>query len=224
MPTTHILKLQAGHLYVSIDSHDWLLDTGEPMTFGNIESLCIERVEFDIPDSYMGLNAVKLSEFVGHSTAGIIGADILKKFNILIDMKDEQATFAIDEIVLTGNTLEIDEYMGIPIVLAKIGGTDRRMFFDTGAQISYFQDESLNTFPSVGAVTDFYPGVGQFQTETYMVDATIGTEQHKLRCGSLPELLGMTLMIAGTEGIIGNEILNNRVVGYFPNHQQLVLA
>ena len=135
MPTTHILKLQAGHLYVSIDSHDWLLDTGGPMTFGNIESLCIERVEFDIPDSYMGLNAAQLSEFVGHSTAGIIGADILKKFNILIDMKDEQATFAIDEIVLTGNTLEIDEYMGIPIVLAKIGGTDRRMFFDTGAQI-----------------------------------------------------------------------------------------
>jgi len=57
-----------------------------------------------------------------------------------------------------------------------------------------------------------------------MVDVTIGTEQHKLRCGSLPELLGMTLISAGVEGIIGNEILNNRVVGYFPNHQQLVLA
>ena len=46
-------------------------------------------------------------------------------------------------------------------------GVERRMFFDTGAQISYLQDDVLDTFPSAGPVTDFYPGVGQFQTETH---------------------------------------------------------
>jgi hypothetical protein len=34
----------------------------------------------------------------------------------------------------------------------------------------------------------------------------------------------MTLMMAGTEGIIGNEILQDRVAGYFPRRQELVLV
>ena len=114
--------------------------------------------------------------------------------------------------------------MGIPIVSPNIDGANRRMIFDTGAQISYLQNISLNTFPSAGIVNDFYPGVGQFQTETYMVDISIGTKSQQLRCGSLPELLGMTLMMAGTEGIIGNEILRNSVAGYFPKQKQLVHA
>ena len=113
--------------------------------------------------------------------------------------------------------------MGIPIIQTNINGVTHPMFFDTGAQISYFQSQTLSTFPSVGTVTDFYPGIGQFQTETYLVDVTIGTKTYKLRCGALPELLGRTLMMAGTAGIIGNEILSNRIVGYFPKSKQLVL-
>ncbi len=31
--------------------------------------------------------------------------------------------------------------MGIPIVTASVGWSDYRMFFDTGAQISYFQED-----------------------------------------------------------------------------------
>ena len=218
------LKSQAGHLYVSIDGHDWLLDTGAPTSFGDIKSLYIGKIEFTVPESYMGLNATQLSEFVCHSTMGIIGADVLNEFCILIDVGGEQISFATNEIKLAGDILEIEEFMGIPIVSPNIGGANRRMIFDTGAQISYLQNISLNTFPSAGIVNDFYPGVGQFQTETYMVDVSIGTKSQQLRCGSLPELLGMTLMMTGTEGIIGNEILRNSVAGYFPKQKQFVLA
>ena len=44
------------------------------------------------------------------------------------------------------------------------------MFFDTGAQISYFQSPSLKDFPSNGTVKDFYPAIGEFETETYLLD------------------------------------------------------
>ena len=40
--------------------------------------------------------------------------------------------------------------MGIPIVTAQIGGRAYRMFFDTGAQISYLQSDALKTFPAAG--------------------------------------------------------------------------
>ena len=218
------LKFKAGHLYVSIDEHDWLLDTGAPITFGNINSLYIGNARFDIPNSYVGLTASQLSEFVGHATTGIIGTDILNKFNIIIDVKNEKVSFANDTVTLEGSSLEMAEYMGIPIIMAKINGRNRKMFFDTGAQISYFQNESLYSFPALGKFTDFFPGFGQFQTNLYMVGAVIGTEQYKLRCGQLPKLLAMTLAQTGAEGIIGNEMLKDQVVGYFPGSKQLVLA
>ena len=95
-------------------------------------------------------------------------------------------------------------------------------FYD--AQISYFQGAALTTFPAAGPVTDFYPGVGQFQTETYMVSAAIGNATYTHRFGSLPGLLGMTLMMAGSAGIIGNEILRTRAVGFFPRRRRVVLT
>lgn len=97
------------------------------------------------------------------------------------------------------------------------------MFFDTGAQISYFQEDTITDFPSAGTVTDFYPGVGQFQTDTHQVQVGLGESAFTLRCGTLPGLLGATLMMADTSGIIGNQIMENRVIGYFPRRNVLCL-
>jgi len=95
--------------------------------------------------------------------------------------------------------------------------------FDTRHELSYFQDDSLSGFPEAGIVTDFYPGFGQFETQTYRLPVTIGETRLTLRCGSLPTLLGLTLSMAGTQGIVGNEILATRVVGYFPGRRLLVI-
>jgi hypothetical protein len=213
-----------GHLFIKIGSNNWLLDTGAPTSFGNVTSITIEKRTFSLPVSYMGLTGNKISEYVDRHTVGIIGTDILNQFNVLFDLPNQQASFSTDAIDLVGNTLDLDEFMGVPIFMVEIAGTKRQMFFDTGAQISYFQDHSLNTFPSAGLLTDFYPGVGQFETETYWLDAVIGTEAFKLRCGTLPELLRITVSMAGTEGIVGNEILDNRIVGYFPKDKRMVIA
>jgi len=41
--------------------------------------------------------------------------------------------------------------------------------------------------------------------------------------GPLFSLLGATLMMADAAGIIGNQILCNRIVGYFPRRRALAL-
>lgn len=218
------LTFREGHLFANLNGHDWLLDTGAPSSFGSIPSLAIENRIFRIPESYMGLTGAKLSEFVGKSTVGIIGADVLNEFDILLDVPQGQVSFSVGPIELAGAAIRTDQFMGIPIIEANIGGVCRRMFFDTGAQVSYFQDASLTTFPSAGRITDFYPGFGQFQTETYLVDMVLGGASYAVRCGSLPSILGMTLVMAKVDGIIGNEILREHVVGFFPRRQQLVLT
>jgi hypothetical protein len=65
--------------------------------------------------------------------------------------------------------------MGVPNVTVRVGSNHFRMFFDTGARISYLQDDSIAEFPPAGNVTDFYPGVGQFNTSTHEVPVSIGT-------------------------------------------------
>lgn len=221
--TTLPLSLKDGHLFVEMEGGRWLFDTGAPTSFGDAQSIAVAGERFTISSSYMGLSATTLSRFVGVDCIGLLGADILGCFDHIIDCSNGALTISTAELPHSGQSVHLDEFMGIPIVTARIGGSDYRMFFDTGAQVSYFQDESLATYPVVGTIVDFYPGVGQFQTETHEVPVSLGEVAFALRCGTLPSVLGMTLMMAGTAGIVGNAILASRTVGYFPRRKALCL-
>jgi hypothetical protein len=214
--TTLPLIFNHGHLFVKLDEGLWLFDTGAPTSFGAADRLQIADEPFSLSSSYFGLNASTLSQYVGVECAGLLGADVLGRFDHILDTKGAKLTVSKAELSHEGQHIQLDEFMGIPIVAASVGGTEHRMFFDTGAQISYFQEDSLSDFPPAGSVTDFYPGVGQFQTDTHEVPMSLGEISFLLRCGCLPGLLGATLMMADTQGIIGNQVLIDRVVGFFP--------
>ncbi|MDG2409225.1 MAG: hypothetical protein P8M53_09490 [Pirellulales bacterium] len=218
------LKFETGHLYVTLDDREWMFDTGSPSSFGTTGALSIDGKELKIPAAYMGMDAEQLSEFADHPTSGLLGADVLNQFDVLIDIEQHRITFSKDEISFEGTSLALDAFMGIPLLDAQIGGATYRMFFDTGAQVSYFQHRSLSSFPPAGLLRDFYPGYGQFEAETYQVEATIGGQTMLLRCGGLPKMLAAGLVMGGAKGIIGNEILPGRVTGYFPRRKQLILA
>jgi len=217
------VRLLEGHLFLTLEDGLWLVDTGSPASFGGTGGVCMVGSRFQMAHSHAGLDAGVLSGLVGVPCAGLLGADILNRFDILFDVAAGNITLAESEILHEGPAVGLDAFMGIPIVVARIGGGEHRMFLDTGAQVSYFQPASLGNFPPLGTVDDFYPGFGKFATETHEVPVEIGARMFHLRCGRLPGLLGMTLALAGADGIIGNAILLDRVVGYFPRRGLLVL-
>jgi len=223
METLNLIQ-EHGHLFVALAAQRFLVNTGAPTSFGRVSAVELEGVRFNLSQGYMGLTAAVLSNHVGCETAGILGGDILNEFDLLLDLPQGQVSFSKAPLECAGEALDLEDFMGIPILKAMIAGKSARMFFDTGAQISYYQGESLSSFPAEGAVTDFFPGMGAFSTDTFRVPIQLGSTRHELRCGQLPGLLGMTLMMAGTEGIIGNEVFRDRVVGYFPRRQRLVLS
>ena len=135
-----------------------------------------------------------------------------------------EVTFSKNSINLEGDVLPIDSFMGIPIIKVNILDTEYSMFFDTGAQISYFQSPSLKDFPSNGIIKDFYPVIGEFETETYLIDLDIGSSKYKLISGSLPTLLSETLMMASVQGIVSNELMKDKIIGYFPKRHQIVIG
>ena len=223
MMNTLPLQFRDGHLFVELGGELWLLDTGAPTSFGTSRSLTIAGEQCSLGTNYLGLTAATLSQFVGVPCVGLLGADILGRFDHLFDSTAGRLTVSTAELSHSGQTVCLDEFMGIPIVMARVGGRQHRMFFDTGAQISYFQGDSLTEFPSAGSVTDFYPGVGQFQTDTHDVPVSLDGVLFTLRCGTLPGPLAMILKTAETEGIVGNAILSNRTVGYFPRRRRMIL-
>jgi hypothetical protein len=221
--STYPLQEINGHLFIEVDGHLWLLDTGAPLSFGSTPDFYFEGEQFELESTYLGLTPETLSGFIGVKTTGLLGADVLNSFDIIFNGPAKSIVFSLSPLDHEGQVVKLDEFMGIPILSATINGNEYRMFFDTGAQISYFQDDALKTFPPAGQMTDYYPGFGQFQTDTHNVEFLIGGSSFFLRCGSLPDLLGMTLMMADTEGIIGNQILQNLIVGYFPRRNELEL-
>ncbi len=221
--TTLPLIFNHSHLFVELEGHLWLFDTGAPTSFGAADRLLMGNQQFNLSSSYFGLTASTLSQYVGVECSGLLGADILNRFDHILDIKAARLTISMIELSHDGPRVHMDEFMGIPIVTASVGGNEYRMFFDTGAQISYFQEDSLADFPPAGSVTDFYPGVGQFQTDTHEVPMSLGEISFLLRCGCLPDSLGATLMMADTQGIIGNQVLNDRVAGFFPRRGILCL-
>ena len=84
-----------------------------------------------------------------------------------------------------------------------------KFFLDTGAKLSYLSGSLTSKYESVGTDEDFYPGVGKFQTECFEIPTIFGDKEFGVKYGNLPTLLQMTLMLGGTDGIIGFDFFNN---------------
>ena len=211
------------HLFLELADGLWMHDTGAPASFGGSPSLRILDQDFGIPDDYMGLNARELSELVGVDCRGLLGADVLGAFDQIIDVPAGRLTLSTEPIEHSGNAVVLEEFMGIPIISPSVNGEQFRLFFDTGAQVSYLQDDLLASFPEAGMLEDFYPGFGKFETMTHLVPFRLASTDRTFRCGRLPGLLGLSLMMADTQGILGNAILESVPVGYFPRRGVLSL-
>ncbi len=217
------LDFRAQHLFIEIDGQAWLLDTGSPSSFSERSELNLADRSFAVGRSYFGLDAQQLSEMVGEHCIGLIGSDVLQAFDCLIDLPRRQMQLSVEPMQLAGRSVAIELFMGIPTIEVDVEGRSCRMFFDTGAQISYWQDEDLCRFPPTGTLSDFYPGWGSFQTETFAVPMRLADKDFTVRCGRLPGLLGQSLLLAGTQGILGNAILCDRALLYAPRRGQIVL-
>jgi hypothetical protein len=73
----------------------------------------------------------------------------------------------------------------IPRLDVVIDGTPTKVFFDTGAQLAYFHDDLL-AVSAEGRVTDFFPGLGWFETDSFQLPVHLGGTMCQLRCGRLP--------------------------------------
>ncbi len=220
---THPLVFRNNHLYVEIDGALWVYDTGADSTFGDSATGLLGPKE-EVAPLYAGqFSAADISGFLGETVAGIIGADIINRYDHIIDLKANRLTVSDGDLTSEGFVQPLEFFMGVPMLKANIGGAAHSLFFDTGAQISYFQGTAPVDAVDAEDLEDFFPMVGAFRTQTKHINVGLNGLSHTLRCGKLPGMMGMALSMANVSGILGNEVMRGRVTSFYPRRQQLVL-
>lgn len=223
MPTQTLpLLFKRDHLYVQVGNQLWLYDTGADRSFGDTAFAFCERA-FEPDVDYMGITAGDISGFLGETVSGIIGADALCEFDHIIDLRQGVLTVSTDALTSIGAEQKLAFFMAVPMVDATVAGQDARLFFDTGAQISYYQETVDDSYPDGGVIEDFFPGTGKFTSDTHILPTALNGVTHSLRYGQLPGMMGMAIRLAGSNGILGNDVIRGRVTGYFPRRNLLLL-
>lgn len=222
-PTVHTFLLLDGHPYLELDGELWLFDTGSPTSFGRAQRVRVAGAESEVPRGMLGVDADVLGGFVGRPVAGLLGTDVLGASDWILDLRAGTAT-AGDGLDLRGASSSLDEFMGLPIVAAEIGAGTARMIFDTGAQLSYWQDDALARHPAAGEHDDFFPGMGSFRVQAHLVPLRVAGVQLETRCARLPGMLALALDLAGVDGLLGCDLLRGRAVGWFPRRSTLRLG
>lgn len=217
------LHYACNHLYAKIKDQLWLIDTGSPISFGETKQITLETEKFEIAPTHLGMTASVLSKITGTSCHGLIGMDVLENFDTLFDLSRAKLVISSSHLPTFGEEHMLEDFMSIPIIEVKIAGVKYKMFFDSGSYICYLQNECATRFPELGQVKDFLPLLGEFVTNTYNVKFVIGKQSYHFQTGRLQGILGTTLLMSGVEGVLGNQLLQKTVVGFFPRRNILCI-
>ncbi len=217
------LKYSNGHIVVTVEDEDWLVDTGSPMSFGN-QAINLDGRIRQLSTGMMGIDTRFLKEHTQLPLAGLLGTDILNDYDIVFDLPQSLVQISQELAMPQGEASSIDLILGIPVLKAQINSANMSCFFDTGTQVSYAPAGILKPADLIGPFQDFYPTQGAFETKLHWADLVLGTDSFKIRCGAVPDFLAAMMDITGVEGIIGNEIMRDHRVGYFPQRGMLVIA
>ncbi len=202
------ITLFKGHPIIKDGENIILIDTGAPSTIHASSNLTFCSDNYNCATNYMGFTVTKISEMLGTEITTLLGADVLSNFKIRFDYKNEVVEFNKEAITFEGTEINISNFMGIPIIELKIDNQELKFFLDTGAKLSYLSDSITSNYESIGTDEDFYPGVGEFETDCFEISTSFDDNDFIVKYGNLPPLLQMTLMMGGTDGIIGFDFFN----------------
>jgi hypothetical protein len=227
------LHFKNKHLLIELPNGPWLVDTGSPFTFGEftdeVKAAFVAMTggawsPTKAVKSVANLDAAAVSGFIDYKVQGLIGSDILNLIDVRIDITNGVFESSSEKMSLPGSGIDMKQAHGLPVLDVVLSdGRTCPMIFDTGAQISYLETELPKGAVAKGNFDDFSPFVGKFSTHTHELDVKLGNLPLSLRFGRLPRNLAAQLPLTGCNGIIGSDILIDRVAYYSPRQKKLVL-
>lgn len=215
----YYLHLVNGHLFTEIEGQSILIDTGIPISLGKTPEIYFLNMVHPLSRDYMGVTLESIEKLVGSRIDMLMGMDILKKYYVTLALKQHRLMISSQFDFPSRERIQMNSLIGVPIIKIGVDGKDQEVFLDTGAKLSYIKKEIAMKYSTVGKERDFYPGMGEFETQVYEIPFQLGTQKFNLKCGVLPSLLETTVLVTGKSGIIGSEFFEKFMVSLaFPEN------
>ncbi len=218
------IEIVDNHIIVVINGIRVLIDTGSPSSLSDGSVLTLLGNNYNnFTDNLQGFTIDDLNNFINARVNILLGEDVLRNINFFVDWDNRRILFSIEPFQQQGTFIPLNFFMGIPIVELEINNERFNVFLDSGAKVSYLNQELTDNYEQIGEAEDFYPGFGNFTTNIYKVPVRLGNTEIIIRAGNLPNILQYTLHMANCRGILGNEINNYFNVYFNLSIDQLIL-
>lgn len=201
------IELVDNHVIVLLGGQRVLLDTGSPMSFGNLPTLRLLGQDYPLQPRHPNTTIAQLAEQVGAPLDALLGQDILGALYYVIDWHGQTVRFSPSPLPFEGQRFPVEKIAGIPLLNISLSGQSLRVFVDTGAKLSYLAPNLVAGQSSTAEASDFYPGFGAFMTPLYQMPVHIGGLSLNVAFGGLPPRLHASLLGDRAEGILGSDLL-----------------
>jgi len=216
--------LEDGHIVFEADGKKVLLDTGSPVSLGSCGTIEVNGTAFNLHDRFSTLSWEDLRMLIGLDVDVLLGMDVIGKFDLTIDPDNDLVVLDHKVQKEDIHCVKVKLVSGIPVIDASIGGRQVKMFFDTGARLSYIDRKYIWGNEMLGLEIDFHPSVGRFETRTFLTGVDIAGYETGLKTGNLPGSLKTMVDDCGVDGILGTALLEHYTVTLSVRRNRLRLA
>jgi Ca-activated chloride channel family protein len=212
------VRMMDERVVADIDGRSFLIETGVPTSFGNVDALTLANRSYALASDFNGLRAADYATAVGAHLDGLLGADVLSNFRFELDMRDRRFRILPQSILLRGERIPVDMSRGIPTVKVLIDGTEYLFQLNTSAKLSYLR---LNVAAHitggeriVGNEADAIAGFPPFETDLFILRVGIHHARPKLRFGKLPQSMEEQVLHSQIAGVLGSELLREERLAF----------
>jgi len=204
--------LVAGHVVLSLDGGQVLLDTGSPVSFGRATDLEFLGSRRRLARAPLGLSIEQIACEIGALEDGpgagfeldaLLGCDLLAGCTVEISWAEREVR------VLPSNDAPppTDLISCIPRMKVTVDGEPLEALVDTAAWVSYVRREFLRNGAPAGTRRDFVPPFGRFAVDLVRCPVAVGGDLRERTLGIAPAAIEAVLWLCGASAIVGTDIL-----------------
>lgn len=209
-------ELVAGHIVIVKDRKRFLLDTGSPASFGSVGSVRLFGNTVALMPDAPPFDAAAIGRQVGNLAEppvdlkldALLGTNLLRGLAMTIDWNARTMTTRSARAETVG--WRGDGIGGLPSVQVSINGQTVTAVADTGARSCCAVPRLLAGAPVVGAVRDFYPGLGSFETTGHSVQVQLDGLTETIAVAAAPPIVIQAMDAAGASALVGTDLMARR--------------
>jgi hypothetical protein len=211
------------HIIAIINGYKVLVDTGSPISIGEIELEIGERT-YIFKKNYYNITIKSITQQTGFEFDGLLGCDIINNYDIFFDNFAKRVIFYNNFCDKLPNNIKTTDFKGVPIIPLKCNNEEFLFFFDTGSWLSYFDDIEDKNFKKAEIFEDFYPTKGSFKTPVFEALYNICNRDINSKTGIFPPFLKKMMELSRVQGVLGINFFFNYNIFYSFNKKSFSIV